>query len=314
MTSKKNETNELSAAAERAVSDLRAAEAAYEAIDGSGRPERLDKPNCSSAPMVARRPDGTTVYGLEANALLVSYEVAITKASDERSYRYDRARFALDAADMAQGDEVAVACNLVVLHRDLLAIDEERERLRGQRQLEPDSITRSRLSIRISELDVREEERIAQARSAHPKRCAEREAANLPAPPPIPGPQIHWTGLRSVREVLTSNPPSTRPPERAQYISPGLGSLLQREQDVLAAIDEEAKKARKRAIAEAAHVPAAERQRLADVASKARWEAKLASDRAEQEARAAAGGARVAAGDVPGSDAPIPSANGWRQV
>lgn len=299
MKTKKNDKNDLVAAAERAVSDLQTARAAAHAIYAT-RPERLDTPNCSmSSPIVAKKPDGTTVSGLTAKALLASYDVASTEASDEVHYRTDVAMFALDAAEIEQGDENACACNLVILHRDLTAIHEQRERLTLQRQREPESIARSRLAIAISELDVREQERVDLARSAHTKKSAERKERNLPAPPSIPAERVTWSGRQSVRQLLDSNPPASQPEARSKYISPALATMRPKERGILLAVEEECRKAEERARAEAAYVPAAERQRQAADRDVAEREAKAKAERAEEEARVEAGRARIADGEVP---------------
>ena len=116
----------------------------------------------SAAPFLARDSERLFEHTTRSIPVLLAEE-----AAEQDAYA---AMLALDAAELAEGDELALACDPKHLHDDLVALDTEQKALEDK----------------LSEVRRRRDDRVATAHRAETQRAARRVASALPVSTPLP--------------------------------------------------------------------------------------------------------------------------------
>ena len=165
MNTKKNTT----AAALRADADAKIE--TWRALEMQAQPKRTEHNAWAKANPLTT---GSHVF-LRSSPLYfahVTREIPVVEAENAAMHARNAVLLALDAAEVAEGDEIAVARDPRTLHADLVAFaDEERE-----------------IEAKLAAVRQRRDQRVAKARQADGALAVRRRAADLPEPVGLPHP------------------------------------------------------------------------------------------------------------------------------
>ncbi len=171
--------------AERALAAWRTAQAHRDAATTAYR-EAFASAEKTRSPAQASPPD--------VRLALLGLDVEQLEAQDVEATERARAVWALDAEDVANGDQAAVACALEPLAADLEAGLAEIDKLRGAIAAEEDRIFA----------------RVHAARTGHAALASKRSAAGLPAPRRIPSADVGFVELvASLKATIAKGPIAT---------------------------------------------------------------------------------------------------------
>lgn len=278
---KKTEANTLRQRADEAVARWQPVNAAYEAACAAHAAFEEQTTAVRRITDVRFEDTKARFARKDAEIRLLELEIQAAEAGGRATIAQHEATRALDAAERAEGSELAIACDLAALRDALVADAEEIARL----DEEVNAVT-ARLKAAIAEVEHRRENRPAALSAAREKLAERRRAAGLPPPQRLPD-VTSGAMLSALDETIAAAPPVANPRRTL---------IMQEKVDELRAAREVERRKIEEAEADAAWRAneRAEAQRLAGEEDRAAWQAKLAAERAERDALVAADRERAA--------------------